>query len=185
MSCISPALIWLCSSEGTASSTAVQISFLLHCAGCCHLQWQLPSLLGWSIRVNRDVLLTEQLSFVPIKHLLEVSLFFCLDPINGGVVATRPWIRWVYTHSFLRGVNVSISWACQYRLSLVVKVCVVVESSCREPLRPSRDRQCRRFWSSLDTLLEKAVYIQGLVHEFRLASSIRMVKATPVENTKI
>lgn len=74
------------------------------------------------------------------------------------------------------------SVSCQYRLSLVVEVCVAVESSGREPRRPGRDRQCSRFCSSLDTLLEKAVYIQGLVHEFRLASSIRIVKATPAED---
>lgn len=46
---------------------------------------------------------------------------------------------------------------CQYRLSLVVEVCVVVESSGREPRRPGPDRQCSRFCSSLDTLLENAV----------------------------
>lgn len=45
---------------------------------------------------------------------------------------------------------------CQYRLSLV-EVCVVVESSGREPRRPGPDRQCSRFCSSLDTLLENAV----------------------------
>lgn len=44
----------------------------------------------------------------------------------------------------------------QYRLSLV-EVCVVVESSGKEPRRPGPDRQCSRFCSSLDTLLEKAV----------------------------
>lgn len=46
---------------------------------------------------------------------------------------------------------------CQYRLSLVVEVCVVVESSGKEPRRPGPDRQCSRFCSSRDTLLEKAV----------------------------
>lgn len=46
---------------------------------------------------------------------------------------------------------------CQYRLSLVVDVCVVVESSGREPRRPGPERQCSRFCSSVDTLLEKAV----------------------------
>lgn len=46
---------------------------------------------------------------------------------------------------------------CQYRLSLVVEVCVVVESSGSEPRRPSPEPHCSRFCSSLDTLLENAV----------------------------
>lgn len=84
---------------------------------------------------------------------------------------------------FFKLVSLSVCFClicvCQYGVSLVVEVCVVVESSGREPRRPGRDRQCSRLCSSLDTLLEKAVYIHGLVHEFRLASSIRIVKATP------
>lgn len=46
---------------------------------------------------------------------------------------------------------------CQYRLSLVVEVCVAVESSGREPRRLARERQCTRPSSSWDMLLEKAV----------------------------
>lgn len=45
----------------------------------------------------------------------------------------------------------------QYRLSLVVELCVVVESSGSEPRRPGREPHCSRFCSSLDTLLENAV----------------------------
>lgn len=99
------------------------------------------------------------------------------------VLATVPC---AHTRDFFKHVSLFVCFClicvCQYRLSLVVEVCVVVESSGREPRRPGRDRQCSKFCSSLDTLLEKAVYIHGLVHEFRLASSIMIVKATPAED---
>lgn len=76
-------------------------------------------------------------------------------------------------------LNFSLFYRGQYWLSLVVEVFISLEWSCIELLRGSFGRQRSRARSSRDTLLEKAVQIHGFVQEFRLASNIRMVKATP------
>lgn len=79
------------------------------------------------------------------------------------VVCKSTSLQWARVHACMPFEHVSVCLAlqlislCQYRLSLVVEVCVVVESSGREPRRPDLDPQWSRFCSSLDTLLEKAV----------------------------
>lgn len=102
------------------------------------------------------------------KHLVEVSAL-CSQAVTPEVVVAVDLhvLEHMHVHPCMSLFQTCLSLCmlvrfcpislCQYRLSLVVEVCVVVESSGREPRRPGLDRQCSRFCSSLDTLLEKAV----------------------------
>lgn len=80
----------------------------------------------------------------------------------GRVLCSSTSFQRAHVHQYMtfqrcRFAGLGLIALCQHRLSLVVEVCVAVESSGREPRRPDRDRHCSRFCSSLDTLLEKAV----------------------------